>query len=840
MSSPSDHEPEQQVAPASIEECLNRLNDSIPRAQKALDEAWLCTSEIQHGTVLVPSIKAKVVKIVSSEQQVVRVVNDVSKAYQVAGVTFSVLRTDIVPLTDDVTVVVGYSQFKLIEVELQKKTEANHQIAIVCWAMSNAVFRLYRLHRLLQGHPESLTEDLKGELEDALSNLYDTMYGFAFATKVEAPVVAVLRASELKKDFMQYWEDFDHHRRRLDELLGSQAVASNFNIDIIFKRIGRSNPKEIEASDWVKQQGGAKRVLENTELLSILAKFLGDGSNGNLRKTLRQDMDEILNNNKQVIRRSYEYKIECAARQIEDAVKSSEDTIMSQLNSGPHDLIKDDGIKFIWKENVTLGLTKSNKAVQEFYEKRVQEQKQKQPGSTHPDEWTLPFLSKVTYRPAISDAIDIDGSGYISVDECNTFLASRPQGLSVPGWMAFWAIAWLMNNEDYCERIETMINGIKTLMENINVKEEEAVESYLSWIGFVDPIVLQSLNAGAAGNTPIDFETDDLHRVLEVYRKNEEDRLSAELQKLDFYIEDAATLRFIAREDRIELVIMPLLYLIVQHHSTVIEQLKKKTVKMSELWGLQNTLNQVLLSFNRRLDELERAWKQQRMDVDVQVEIFAGGIFNGWYTKRQNPDDEIASLLAFWNPPAKGINGENAKKPAAKVTANEALLQSIAKKFGVPASDLVQKVGSFAQKTEVAPQARVKNQDDSTGQDNDSQQDQDDIQDLNDVQDQGEEQNRDQGEEKDQAEEQNQEQEQDQDQDQDDDQDQSEGQDQGEERDEDEEKDQDQDEEKDQDQDEEKDQDDDQHQGEEQDQGNEQGSEDDEQGPNDDQDQDDK
>jgi hypothetical protein len=38
--------------------------------------------------------------------------------------------------------------------------------------------------------------------------------------------------------------------------------------------------------------------------------------------------------------------------------------------------------------------------------------------------------------PAIGDAIDEDGSGYISVLETNRFFCSKPEGWTSPQWLA--------------------------------------------------------------------------------------------------------------------------------------------------------------------------------------------------------------------------------------------------------------------------------------------------------------------------------------------------------------------------------------------------------------------
>lgn len=37
--------------------------------------------------------------------------------------------------------------------------------------------------------------------------------------------------------------------------------------------------------------------------------------------------------------------------------------------------------------------------------------------------------------------------------------------------------------------------------------------------------------------------------------------------------------------------------------------------------------------FEKRMETLEEVWRQQRLDIKVQMECFAGGMFEDWYAK---------------------------------------------------------------------------------------------------------------------------------------------------------------------------------------------------------------
>lgn len=84
-------------------------------------------------------------------------------------------------------------------------------------------------------------------------------------------------------------------------------------------------------------------------------------------------------------------------------------------------------------------------------------QYRKMTGETHKDQWTLRFTGRVickwilpspaevlvnlteptpAVQPAIGDAIDMDASGYVSIDEVNRFTAHCPLNWSIPVFLA--------------------------------------------------------------------------------------------------------------------------------------------------------------------------------------------------------------------------------------------------------------------------------------------------------------------------------------------------------------------------------------------------------------------
>jgi hypothetical protein len=55
------------------------------------------------------------------------------------------------------------------------------------------------------------------------------------------------------------------------------------------------------------------------------------------------------------------------------------------------------------------------------------------------DGWALEYIN-AAYVQSILEAVDDDGTGFISIKEVNTFVEERPAGWSLPEWFAFWAV----------------------------------------------------------------------------------------------------------------------------------------------------------------------------------------------------------------------------------------------------------------------------------------------------------------------------------------------------------------------------------------------------------------
>lgn len=79
--------------------------------------------------------------------------------------------------------------------------------------------------------------------------------------------------------------------------------------------------------------------------------------------------------------------------------------------------------------------------------------------------------------------------------------------------------------------------------------------------------------------------------------------------------------------------------LLLQKHDeffTAVRHTPEKELDTQELEEMCITLYAICAVFDERYQDLLEAWKQQKMDVDLQIGNFSNGIFVDWHFAREN------------------------------------------------------------------------------------------------------------------------------------------------------------------------------------------------------------
>lgn len=355
---------------------------------------------------------------------------------------------------------------------------------------------------------------------------------------------------------------------------------------------------------------------------------------------------------------NFDKKIHGATLQIKEAVESSKDAILRQLNEGPHEALDDEDIKAVWSESTWRNSVKWRVFVDAIHDRFSQKfgEHLRENDGYHQDQWTLMVLSKVVFHSALGEAIDEDGSGFVSVHEVNHFLNRRPiEDFSVPEWLAFWAQGWSETNEIYRDRIQDLLAEIQADAESVQQENEEGIVELLDFVSaFVNAIApLQNDDESDIFDNTVSDEryADELERLKYQYIQQEEDRLRSKLEEFDFVIDEPATLTYVIGQPRVELSIMPLVFLWLGRVHILVNRAREEDLGDDDSDALSTVVSMVtiLWTYSDRVTELIRVWRQQRMNVSAQIRCFCGGIFNSWYEESQNPNNIYRRLLTAIN-----------------------------------------------------------------------------------------------------------------------------------------------------------------------------------------------
>ncbi|KAG9093131.1 hypothetical protein FRC06_011654 [Ceratobasidium sp. 370] len=542
---------------ATTEEHLNTANSIIQNAATVTD-TFKITKQVV-GILLAPA--KDLVDLLSA-------VSDVHPAIQVVAGVFKAI----------------------IKLEMDRQ-ENDRQIAVLYNSMSNMLIVLAYLDDLFT-RKDGLHQLLDKKLEEIV-NLINEFGNFCDVYYKHRSVVRFLRSAKYKEMLAGFAQSFTDTKSELESLVSQRTamtvhrtadtvdvVAANVSQLVAFMEIHTSREREAEA--LVKSKGGIEAVLKDDKLLTEVAQKLGDQVNASVQYTLRQDLTQQLKDNHAL----FNIKMQAVQEQITETVNRSTKTILMTLEAGPHELIHDPDIKQIWKgmsDSAEEGYTYECKwrntvkcrnfvsAVHHHFELLFIRHAH-QHRSPHPDLWTLNYLSKVIFYPAIGDAIDEDSSGYVSLHELNHFFDSRPREWTVPQWIAYWAAGWYRDNL----RQVNLVEDIETPNDSLRYRDK-----IMSRLRFLEGAV-ETMHAE---NKEVFKEFVESIKVFDIGR--------------DKPLQPGAA------------------------------------VAMSNSWQV------VFDAFVRRMRSLTESWRQQRMDIALQAQWYANGLFEDWYKIEQaEPESE--------------------------------------------------------------------------------------------------------------------------------------------------------------------------------------------------------
>ncbi|KZP29523.1 hypothetical protein FIBSPDRAFT_193959 [Athelia psychrophila] len=533
----------------------------------------------------------------------------------------------------------------VVQLELDRQDNDRH-IACLFYSMSDMLFVLSYLDPVFEDDDnlkDSLETLLKSITEniDAFGNLCDEYYKH----KTFVRTIFSGRYKGKLDDFAQTFADTKDELKFL--VLSKSAVTTmgmkstlnqvSAKVDKVIAFLEKMSPEEKKAAEAVQQRGVAA-VIEDEKFISSIASKLGQKINSDIRKdmkfTMRTDLDEALEMNRSL----YDLKFDAAQLRIQHLIEHSTSTILLHMDAGPHDLIRDEDIRAVWKDMQWRVSCKVRHFVDAIHYHFAQKYlaHQKATGELHPDAWTLNYMSKVIFHPAIGNAIDEDGSGYLSVSEVDQFFQRKPQNWSAAEWIAYWGVGWYKNAIVYSNRCRSIIAELQESQSAILEPNKEYIAQYfgesnegLDMMGtIVNSIYTNTLSYHTERNAD---DNDKLHLLRSEAMNHEIGAMKTQLAAPKYQLDDLNAVFAVCGTSQLELPILCLIYLILQRHKKIIDLSKKLVLSEEEFDAMDTALQSIGEAFDKRYRNLVEGWQQQRLNVDLQVKSFAAGLFEDWH-----------------------------------------------------------------------------------------------------------------------------------------------------------------------------------------------------------------
>ncbi|ESK88201.1 hypothetical protein Moror_5527 [Moniliophthora roreri MCA 2997] len=539
---------------------------------------------------------------------------------------------------------------KLLECEIARRRNSE-EFVVVYQAFASTLF----LVRYLE---QANMEDIRDQLEQYFDQMNTLMQDFGLSaevyyTKCKQAFVRFLKATAFEQELKEFTERAYDIQEKIRDCLGTYTAVTVTTTSEDVKRIlsivsnlpKATTKPEKDAEKIIQAAGDLEDVLMDDTKIAAIAKIFGDRVTSETKAILQQDLDELL----AIHRDGFITKLDEATVTITTKIEGAQGEIMRKLNSGPHNLIDNEEFKKVWQDNGWKASVKCKLFVDEIcghFRNAFSNQPEDEP--LPKDNWTLAVLTYVMFHPAIGDAIDDDGSGYVSVREFNKFLRQKPENWTVPELFAFWALGWQESIYNTCFEINDLVWEIEEIaLEAKKASSDEAttehIEAYLQVLDALTDITRWSHVTGydQTFTVDVDYDADEMERLTEEYNaKNQEvfHHVTGDNGIIDAYSDlYYLNMRF---DSRVELWFVPMVYQVLklQLNSILLgpeddedAPRNAKHVTDYQWFQMDSTLEVLLCEFHSRMKTLLRGWRVQKLDSQLQVNSFFGGIFAGWF-----------------------------------------------------------------------------------------------------------------------------------------------------------------------------------------------------------------
>ncbi|KAI0662489.1 hypothetical protein C8Q70DRAFT_909094 [Cubamyces menziesii] len=598
----------------AIEYGVDRFADSIPLLKKALSEI----SKI-HPVVTVAVLAFEAV----IELEMTRREND--RRVTVLFVEMKEVMTVVTHFKELHSNDVGHDGIPL-NVRLRELAEGTAEDIKQCANLCDAFLKSKLLLRVLKGPlwAERFASSMarfarrKEEYNQALG-----MHTASTVTKMAVDIESINIKMQLMHDFFEKYMTVNERNLAAQVEKEGGATRVRHEDAILKKLMGATGTKLEPAIGPVPEADRAKAPQQDTGgpggrmRAQVKGPDKGSGFDGtfgldDLKRELREDLDDTIERNFTVFLRKYEFQAQLMSDRIIHAVEAA-------VSGGTHSRIKNADLQRIWKEMNWTGVVKGRilvHALREHYYNQDDTVVVSPDATAIGDKWALDYLN-VAWLSPILEAMDDDVSGYISVSEVNRFMQRLPQdlGWSLPTWLAYWAVGWRCATSKYLAEIQRMIEDFHTDMPSVLAVNRPSINAYLK----ITPV--WTLLAGMER-----YDESAHHHRFQQYIDSEEARIKANLEKFNYRIDARDTLKLVIGSARIERCIAPLFCLLMRNDLRKLRLARWCILAKEEFESSTTSMSTIDAALCDRCDELRETFTQRKLDANVEIKKFACGI----------------------------------------------------------------------------------------------------------------------------------------------------------------------------------------------------------------------
>ncbi|TFK67035.1 hypothetical protein BDN72DRAFT_915436, partial [Pluteus cervinus] len=574
--------------------------------------------------------------------------------------------------------------FKLVVTFDMTRRENNKKVLalkIEMQDMMTALFELRHIRDPMEAGPDGTLLGVRIQtLMDKIAKDIKDAGSACDAYMKKSFVARTLKSKIYENRLAEYGATFETNKTELQRALSMHTVrgvdtanekldSMEIKVDLILQMFRKlDSPREKDVQKFLEENGGPRTCLESSELLTRLISKSGETlseASGSMekvedvvsaRKALlkewQEDVEEMFRKNMVV----FERKLSMQLVQLQDTIWTSSEYIIMSLRSGSDEKILDHDLKTIWKEMGWKGSVKARHLVLALYDYFSDMTRSGQTSSNRldfkesdgtsstpviDDQWALAYVN-VTYVQPIMEAIDDNGTGFVSIKELNNFATSAPLSWTLLQRLAYWAAGWHISVSSYKTKIYRVVQKMLRLKDRMVTPNRRLVDDYLTSypLHCIEHLLRSTKSVETTRRHP------DLGELVDRFEKEEEERLTRNLTSLAFEVDSLETVGLITGPGRIERYLFPLIYVLLKHDLRIMMIACKCTISKDELLGLRSILL-VFDAVDERIEKVTGIYKQLHADVDTRLGVFAFGMI--FYDREWLQFNRTESSYVTWS-----------------------------------------------------------------------------------------------------------------------------------------------------------------------------------------------